>query len=300
MDSSHLITEVVNYIEANLEESISLEQIATFSGYSSWHLQRIFHQHMGETIGNYIRGRRLSCALDELTNSTVKVIDIAIKYDFGSSEAFTRAFKSFYNRTPSEARRSPTKITPFKKAALHPKQVKYIIEEISLCPRIEEVEMPSLIGYTETLPNPLSGRLEYLQGVANLWLKFSSLYKDLSCVNKSIKIGLINDLTMSNKNHIHDDGVSYSACLPLIQNQIETDDNELKTFEIPKRSYAIFSFRGYHEPTQFMIDYIYSTWLPKSQYDRDQGIEWTMLDHTQQLLNPETSLVEYYLPIKPK
>jgi len=58
----------------------------------------------GATLSEYIRRRRLTLAAFELNNSTIRIIDVAIKYGYSSPDSFTRAFQSMHGVTPSECR----------------------------------------------------------------------------------------------------------------------------------------------------------------------------------------------------
>ncbi len=113
--------------------------------------------------------------------------------------------------------------------------------------------------------------------------------------NNKIKIGLIEGLS-SGRHHVHDDLVDYLACAPIGDEKDLPEGFQLTT--IPRGEYAIFKATGYHEQTQFIIDYVYSTWLPNSAHRRSDGPEFTRLDHSKQELNPLSSQVEYYLPVE--
>ena len=65
------------------------------------------------TIGEYIRHRRLSRAAEELLGSSVKVIDVAMKYGYDSPDSFARAFTKFHGINPSASREKGAKIKSF-------------------------------------------------------------------------------------------------------------------------------------------------------------------------------------------
>lgn len=96
----------INYIEDNLLDDISLEQISKSVYSSNANFQRIFSIVTGITIGDYIRYRRLSLAGSELTTSDDKIINIALKYGYETAESFTKAFIRFHGVTPSAAKKS--------------------------------------------------------------------------------------------------------------------------------------------------------------------------------------------------
>ncbi len=100
-----IIKSLVLWIEQNLESDLSLDIVAQRSGYSKWHLQRLFKIHTGMILGKYIRSRRLSCAARALRITNSSILDISLKFRFDSQQTFCRAFKSQFMITPSGYRK---------------------------------------------------------------------------------------------------------------------------------------------------------------------------------------------------
>ncbi len=97
-----------DYIEENICEPITMNELARKSGYSQWHAARIFKEMTGETPFDYIRARRLTKAAERLHDGA-KVIDVAFDFVFGSHEGFTRAFSKQFGIAPKAyaQRRTP-------------------------------------------------------------------------------------------------------------------------------------------------------------------------------------------------
>lgn len=55
-----ILVQVLEYMEKNIIEGLSVEKVSIVSGYSKWHLQRLFKHYFGITLGTYIRNRKLS------------------------------------------------------------------------------------------------------------------------------------------------------------------------------------------------------------------------------------------------
>ena len=99
-------SELVEFIEYNLTNEMSLEDISEFSYYSLPHIHRSLKSIMEYTLKEYIRKRRLSEAAIELVEGNYNVIDIAFKYQYNSNEAFSRAFRQMFECSPKEYRQN--------------------------------------------------------------------------------------------------------------------------------------------------------------------------------------------------
>ncbi|WP_229381792.1 helix-turn-helix domain-containing protein, partial [Klebsiella pneumoniae] len=79
--------------------------LARHAGYSKWHLQRLFLQYKGESLGRYIRERKLLLAARDLRDTDQRVYDICLKYGFDSQQTFTRVFTRTFNQPPGAYRK---------------------------------------------------------------------------------------------------------------------------------------------------------------------------------------------------
>ena len=68
--SAQVIDTIVEWIDDNLHQPLRIEEIARHAGYSKWHLQRLFMQYKGESLGRYIRERKLLLAARICANQT--------------------------------------------------------------------------------------------------------------------------------------------------------------------------------------------------------------------------------------
>ena len=107
------INQAIDYIETNLDSKIDLDKVANIMCQSTLSLQRTFSVIMNISLNEYIRRRRMTLAAIALRNSSVKVIDIALKYGYESPESFTRAFKEFHGISPSVTRKEFVQINLF-------------------------------------------------------------------------------------------------------------------------------------------------------------------------------------------
>jgi len=108
------LTKAIQFIESNLTNEITLDDVANHIYVSSYHYQRVFSLTTGITIGDYIRNRRLSLAGQDLLLSKNRIIDIAMKYQYDSQESFTKAFTRFHGITPNSARKQSHRLKYFR------------------------------------------------------------------------------------------------------------------------------------------------------------------------------------------
>ncbi len=93
---------VVDYIDRQLDQQLELDTLARVANFSSFHFHRLFTAWMGETLGDYVRRRRLeAAALRLVAQPRLPVLQVALAVGFQSTEAFARAFKTRFGSTPS-------------------------------------------------------------------------------------------------------------------------------------------------------------------------------------------------------
>ena len=97
--------ETVRYIESVLDSEIDEKKVATISSYSYPMFGRLFSVLTDMTLSEYIRFRKLTKAAKEINETNERIIDIAVKYGYESSDSFTNAFKNFHHTTPTEVRK---------------------------------------------------------------------------------------------------------------------------------------------------------------------------------------------------
>jgi len=95
-----VIDSVTEWIMSNLDQRLSIDDIALKSGYSKWYLQKLFARYHNETLARYIRKKKLIHCINDLKNSNAPIISLAVKYHFESQQSFTRSFKHVLGCTP--------------------------------------------------------------------------------------------------------------------------------------------------------------------------------------------------------
>lgn len=125
---------LINWIEENLNNDISIDKVVMKSGYSKWHLQRLFSRYAGISLGSYIRRRKLSEAALRLKLTTMSIIDIAEFYGFSSQQVFTRTFKHQFCFSPARYRRNTDWSFHGFYAGLKPLSILPPVKEVAFIP----------------------------------------------------------------------------------------------------------------------------------------------------------------------
>ena len=100
------INRVIDYIRENLDRQVKLEELAKVACFSEFHFHRIFGAVSGETLNSFTNRLRLEKAARLLRYSGRSLTDIALDCGFSSSATFSRAFRSGYDTSPSQFRKS--------------------------------------------------------------------------------------------------------------------------------------------------------------------------------------------------
>ena len=98
------LSNVCAYISEHFTEDLTLENIATYAGFSKYHFERIFSDYTGSTYYQYLQQMRINYAQTLLSNPSLSVTDIAYQAGFASQVSFTRAFKKNTGYPPSQFR----------------------------------------------------------------------------------------------------------------------------------------------------------------------------------------------------
>lgn len=110
----------VEYIEANLQSPLYVEDVAAAVHLSPSHLHKLFARVFGRSVHEYILQRRLCAAARELIRTDRSITDISLDFQYSNAESFSRTFKRQFLRSPSLYRKES------KFYNLHPKMLPYL------------------------------------------------------------------------------------------------------------------------------------------------------------------------------
>lgn len=97
---SPLIRSVVSYLDAHLEQELSIDTLADTFYISKFHLMRTFRQETGSTIHTYLTEKRLFLA-KSLIQQGFSSTQACYRSGFGSYSSFTRAYSRLFGMTPT-------------------------------------------------------------------------------------------------------------------------------------------------------------------------------------------------------
>jgi AraC family transcriptional regulator len=100
------LNQALEHIERRLDQQVDVAELARIAATSEYHLRRMFSALAGMPLSEYIRRRRLTVAGAEVLAGRGSLLEIAVRYGYGSGEAFARAFRAMHGVGPGEARRT--------------------------------------------------------------------------------------------------------------------------------------------------------------------------------------------------
>lgn len=194
------IQKTVDYIEDNLGEEIEIEELANIAALSLFYFQRLFARLVKKPTREYIKLRRLACAVSSLKNSDSHIVDIAAKYGFGGRETFSRAFKAAYGLSPSQYRSNPIGLNFFDKPNLLlnyvmvDEGVPLLTEGIVLeyCRKVVDspIHFVGVKNLWQFKPGKMLGERPGVSEPAAIWHRFHSMLADIPCVPDGRQVGV--------------------------------------------------------------------------------------------------------------
>ncbi|KQX46760.1 AraC family transcriptional regulator [Paenibacillus sp. Root444D2] len=255
----------LRYIEENLANDIDFKEVARRAFCSEYHFKRMFSFLAGISLSEYIRRRRLTLAAFELKGSSVKVIDIAVKYGYNSPDSFARAFQNLHGIAPSEARNNGHSLKAYPPMTFQ-LSIKGGNEMIY---RIEEKEAFRIVGIKKRVPIQFNG---VNPEIASMWKSLDSeTINNLKNLSNVEPMGLLSastnfsEVRMEEKGELdHYIGVATTK---------ECPDN-LTQLNVSASTWAVFEAIGpFPDTLQNIWGRIYSEWFPSSNYEAIEGPE---------------------------
>ncbi|MAT41325.1 MAG: AraC family transcriptional regulator [Anaerolineaceae bacterium] len=260
----------MRYIEDNLAGVIDFEQLSGLAGYSEYHFRRMFSLLSGLSLGEYIRRRRLAQAALELQISDIKIIDLAIRYGYDSSDSFSRAFQGLHGVTPTTARKRGTALKAFPPMAFQ----LTIQGGFEMDYRIVEKEAFSIVGIKKRVSLRYNG---INPEIAAMWASLTEEnIKKLKQLSNVEPMGLIS--ASVNFTEGREEGGKLDQYIGVATKAGYFDEWEV--LAVPATTWAVFSAIGsFPEALQNIWGRIYSEWFAISGYELAQGPEILWNEH---------------------
>ncbi|MFZ5967322.1 MAG: helix-turn-helix domain-containing protein [Bacillota bacterium] len=280
----HLINETIDYIEDNIHEKISLEDIAAHFCVSKFHFNRMFKTVSGMTLKQYTLGRKLTQALRCLTETSISVIDAAYDFGFESPEVFSRAFKKQFGVPPSVCRREKLDVHMVEKASVVERDIINYKGMLTLSGtdiylnelHLEGIYIEVDVNSEQFKPLMQSTVAEFLEASQkSSWLDHERLYTVVNC-------------------HEKDNG-EYTVFYGM-KGKATGQETSFKTRIVPQGWYARFIYGGdMFDIRETFIDDLYRWIMVKEVELNPNGVGMLNLFEEDYL---ETSEVQILVPIK--
>lgn len=282
MNNFHKISEAIKYIDAHLNETLSVQLIADQFAFSPYYFHRLFTSIVGKSMIAYVRDRRIAYACRMLNETDRKVLDIALDFGFDSAQSFSRAFKSITEMSPTEYR--ARQIVP------------------CIVPATELVKQFTnrLKGGIVMNPNMIKRDKMILAGVsgagtetAEIWKRFMKLYEDTPLTDKlsddSYEVRIFDSKTEKESVFVGCE-ISSDSC------------GEYEIFQIPSSEYASFDVyvkEGYESENNAMEEWLVSN--EKGYVRNSWEGKLYCIEHYDARFDESSdeSIVEIWLPVKP-
>jgi AraC family transcriptional regulator len=247
---------VLEYIDTNLDQKLELDILAAVANFSSFHFHRVFTAWMGETLGDYVRRRRLEiAALRLVAQSRLPVLQVALSVGFGSTEAFARAFKTRFGATPTAWRDSQVR---------NRDQVKGKLDQAPAPPSGNHGHMKvTIVDRQPTTVAYLRYVGPYGKPVSDFWMTKVDPWMETNGLYGKPRYGISHDdpdITAPEK-------LRYDAAVEVPKNFVGAGDHQMTV--IPGGKYAVGKFKGTDKEVGEAWAWLLRDWLPGSGMQLD-------------------------------
>ena len=268
------------YVESHLSDALTLDEIAAVGGVSRFHMVRAFAAATGLSVMRYVRTRRLSEAARALAGGAPDILHLALDADYGSHEAFTRAFRDHFGVTP-EAVRSSTRLDNLR--LQEPIVMDSTVIDNLQAPRFETGKAMLVAGVGERCTHENGGA-----GIPNQWQRFHQKVGDIPDRVGQVAYGVCcNGDDSGNFDYIAGVEVSDFSDLP----------REFSRVRIPEQRYAVFTHRDHISSIRRTVNTIWNHWLPASGLNAADAPSFERYDENFDPLTGNGGL-EIWVPVK--
>jgi AraC family transcriptional regulator len=287
---------VLEHIDKHLDQELDLRALARVAHFSPFHFHRVFLSWTGETLGDYLRRRRLEVAAIRLAGQPkLSVLAVAVSVGFGSTEAFARAFRTRFGCTASAWRASIAQRRNSGQGLRNPGQI------VAMSGTDNEGTLPTGVAMKVKVIERKPVKVTYLRHVGPYGQPLSEFWRQTvypwMAANDQLgqlRYGISLDdptITAGNKCR-YDAGVEVRGKI--------TVPGDSQTTTIPGGQYAVTPFRGTVDQIGGVWEAMLRDWLPSSgmQLDARPFLEYYPTDAS---FDPKTGVFtcDIAIPVAP-
>lgn len=258
------LNQAMDHIEAHLAGDIDVGELARIAATTEYHFRRMFSALAGMPLSEYVRRRRLTVAAAEVLARQRTLLDVAVRYGYGSGEAFARAFRAVHGVGPAEARGAGVVLRSQQRLSFH-----LVVEGSgSMRYRVVEKDAFQLVGKKARVPLVHEGMnpaiVEFLRGLD------PDVVRRIEALSDQEPRGLVNvsdDLADSRAEGTELDyyhGVVTGAQVP----------DDLDALPVAAGTWAVFEHSGpFPETLQYLWRDVFTQWFPSNPYRSRPGPE---------------------------
>lgn len=293
------MNKVQDYIERNISQTFTLEELADVAGFSKYHFHRIFKVITNESLQQYINRFKLERSTHFLSHRLeMNITDIAHYLGYSDSAVFSRSFKQLFHMSPNEYRKQ------YRKNCKEQYNISRYNEDVSSMEKKEEKE--KIDGSVEIIE---------IEALRVAYLRFTGNYHKLAdefskLLERLLKCAYEQQVLEENKTKIlsiyHDhpeftqpDHFKTSLCITIPKDVKIDGHSELSFMEIPAGKYIVGHFYIHQHQYSDIWDYIYEEWLTTSGYVPSDSFPFEMYMNDYRLDENGKHLVDIYLPVEP-
>lgn len=232
------LNRLVDLVEQHLTEELDLGRLAGSLGTTEYHLRRMFSSLAGMPLSEYVRRRRMTVAAADVVRGADDLLGIAIRHGYGSTEAFSRAFRAVHGASPGEVRRDggPLRTQPQLRFRLT------VEGSIPMDTRIVDRPAFRLIGHAARVPLIHHGVNPHIQQhIASLPMAEHARLKALSSTEPA---GLLQVTDGVDPDAVEGTELTYLHGVAVTANTAAPGD--LDAIEVPAGRWAVFGTSGPH------------------------------------------------------
>ncbi|MFC0713592.1 AraC family transcriptional regulator [Cellulomonas biazotea] len=283
------LNRLVDLVEESLTEDLDVDRLAAALGTTEYHLRRMFSTLAGMPLSEYVRRRRMTVAAADVLRGSDDLLGVAVRYGYGSAEAFGRAFQSVHGVSPGQARRDggPFRSQPTLRFRLTVEGASPMDVRLVTRPAFR------LVGHAARVPLVHEGvNAAIQQHVTSLPPQEHQRLKDLGDAEPHGLLAVSADLDPDRREgtdltYLHGVAVSDSAEVP----------GDLDVLDVDAGTWAVFRASGpYPQTLQTVWAATATEWFPSNPWRLRPGPEVVaVVDRADDF---STATVELWLPVE--